>query len=437
MPDNTPQLTGVHLNWTVERVDRTFRVYTVEPDVYAPQEHGAVFDAALRALISPRLARLEISGLASAPTMGDRFDLATFPEAFLPQAHLLNTLAGIADWPPIGCVHVGLRPDSTGIGHLFSVEQLNQLIQGIRTLPDAATEDVEEFERWLGTQHHTWMFNVGCVFAVDVDHRLRICLHPKNVRSNIESSALPENNMKEAGFISLITLHTPGGKHMSVTLQPLLCSDALELSTDTGDPGPIEAASQHPDLFMPHPPDHIDVVSVATCTPQPRVTSGKGQSWLEWHEQFRNTFQRAATSPRLHRHRFASFVLSNFRTVSEKEGGLSGVFIPARLRDDNYERFIVISCWGRPDEQSPNSWSPPLGSYEVARNWESLGYLAYLDRQEDRLPPTGRILGFTLHRFPRDMHPVIERTGLTGCTQWIGEFRPEDPSLIFAEPAHA
>jgi hypothetical protein len=40
------------LDWTVNRRDRTFHVYVVEPGKYEPKTHSNIFDAAIMSLLS-------------------------------------------------------------------------------------------------------------------------------------------------------------------------------------------------------------------------------------------------------------------------------------------------------------------------------------------------------------------------------------------------
>lgn len=434
---NNPALIGAHLHWTIDRLSRSFRIYTIEPDLYQPEQHSTIFDAAMRALVEPRPLKLSENRPANAMAPPERFDLATFPEAFLPQEHFLSTLAKLDRRLAFGCVHVGLRPRPVDDTHLFTVPELLKLVAAIKAFPDIINEDVEPFEDWLSRQTHSWMFNIGCMFTVDNAQRVRVCLHAKNIKSKFERKALAEKNMKEAGYISLVTLHSPHERFMRVTLQPVLCSDVLDLGTDSGDLGPLHAASQRPELFNPQPPDHIDIVSVATCTPQPRVSPAKGHGPLEWQEQFRSTFEHTATSGGLTRYRFASFVLANFRSVFEGEAGLSGIYLPARLRQDKYGSFIVISCWGRPNSGARNSWTPPSNDISGVKDWQILGYLACLDRMQDRDPPAGRMLGFSVDRLPRDMHQAVETTGLTVCEHWTGKPSEDGTEFRFSEQANA
>jgi hypothetical protein len=329
-------------------------------------------------------------------------------------------------------VHVGLRPCEDR--HLFQVNELQELVMALGGLPNVDPNDLVNFSHWLNAQNLGHYFNVGCLFTVDAKQKMRVCLHPKLVRSKWEVGALAENHMTEANLLTLVTLHPVDKLLKTVTVQPLLCSDALDLATDRGECGPLEAVNREAESLSENPPDHIDVVSIATCTPQKEIRSEKGERHLAWHQEFKSSFVRAASSDALARHHYAAFVLSNFRTVTEnRPAGLSGAFLPVRLRDDTYDDFITISCYGRPNPQSENGWSPADEGYPTAIKWQSRGYLAYLERLKDRLDPTGRIFGFTVHRLPRDLSPWGEEAGLIRCTQMIGEYGVDPVRLVFSE----
>jgi hypothetical protein len=435
---NKPQkFHGNYLNWVVDRPDRTFRVFVIEPDYYEPKMHATIFDAALSALVEWPT-QLFDSFTKPQQTIGpEHFDLATFPEAFLPAERLLGVLSEATQLPSLGCVHVGLRPCEER--HLFQVDELQKFVKAIIGVPGVESEDLSEFSNWLSLQNLAHNFNIGCLFTVDTERKLRVCLHPKLVRSKWEVSTLVENHMTEANLLTLVTLHPADKLLKTVTIQPLLCSDALDLATDRGECGPLQGVNSEAATLSENPPDHIDIVSIATCTPQKEIRSEKGESHLVWHQEFRSSFVRAASSDALARHHYATFVLANFRTLEHnKPAGLSGAFLPVKLRDDTYAKYITISCYGRLNAQRENSWSPPDEGYVTAIKWQNRAYLAYLDRLNDRRVPTCRMFGFTVHRLPRDLTIWDEETGLTKCTQLIAEYRGDPVRLVFsAEVQHA
>lgn len=438
VPSNEPKHYGAHLSWVVDKPDRTFSVYVVEPYKYDPPNHSAIFVATLNALIALQGGGFDAyddealkQRKPAAP-----FDLVTFPEAFLPSADLLTALKSVENWPRFGCVHLGLRPDTDAKRHLFTLTELRDLVDKLRVdVPRISKSDIAEFGAWLDEQDdHDSRFNIGCVFTIDTSKDVRICLHPKGVRSKFERSALKENNMTEANFLSLVTLRPTNKNLKTVTLQPLLCSDALELSKDNGEPGPLNAVNRPADALGASPPDHIDVVSVATCTPQTQVIPVKGEPYFEWHDQFRNSFVRATSSALFPRHHFSTFVLSNFGFTDEaKTAGLSGTFMPIALRKDEPPEFITWSCWGIAKGEKRMRWSSPREGYAKLLDWDGRAFLAYVEPIARHPGAAGRMFGFTFDRFPRDVTPGIEKTGLLRCSYWIAEPATEAPFCTFKE----
>ena len=152
------------LDWTVNRRDRTFHVYVVEPGQYEPKTHSNIFDAAINVFIERRTRPLDQyirDGSVDPPL---RFDLVTFPEAFLPPERLLDIVAYIVRAESFGCVHVGLRPSATDPNHLFAVPELKKLVDALKALPDLVREDLHAFETWLNGQE----------FEGEIQHRLPI-----------------------------------------------------------------------------------------------------------------------------------------------------------------------------------------------------------------------------------------------------------------------
>ncbi len=212
--------------------------------------------------------------------------------------------------------------------------------------------------------------------------------------------------MAEANLLTLVTLLPDDKVFLSVTLQPLLCSDALHLDTDRPHCWPLEAVNSNASCFGEAPPDHVDIVSVATCTPQQEQSTSKGLPYRRWHQEFRSSFTRAASDDALPRHHYSTFVLSNFQTVPGPApgGGLSGVFIPLPLRGAKFPSFVTVSSWGRSRTASgsDNGWSRPDDNTEMAEAWSSLGYVASLDPSATGGSVAAHMLGFTVHRLPRD-----------------------------------
>ena len=109
------------------------------------------------------------------------FDFVTFPERFYRQKSVGFWIYSLTE--AFGCVHVGLRPSATEPNHLFQVEELRALIRELKQIPDLTRKDLEAFEGWLKCQDEH-AINVGCLFTLDADRQVRVCLHPKMVQSN-------------------------------------------------------------------------------------------------------------------------------------------------------------------------------------------------------------------------------------------------------------
>jgi hypothetical protein len=262
---------------------------------------------------------------------------------------------------------------------------------------------------------------------------VRVCLHPKLVQSKYEVSPLEEDNMEEANLLTVVTLRPTNKVYKTVIVQPLLCSDALHLATNRGDSRPLEALHRDAGCLGDNPPDHIDIVSVATCTPQVQSPSSKGSHHRTWHNEFKRTFERAASDDSLARHHFAAFVLSNFRMMFTGEpGGLSGAFIPVPVGHSAFPDYVTLSCWGRPLGLKDNRWSAPDEDCVTSGKWSTRGYIASLNPFSEKADAIARMFGFAVHRLPRDQSLWNANPGITHCTLRIGEDQGLPPSLVFA-----
>jgi hypothetical protein len=436
LTNQPPKFLKNFLSWPINRSNRTFRVFVVEPGLYEPTIHGDIFDAALSALISPQQSLVDQFQRRNSPASPEPFDLLTFPEAFLPMTRLTQTLHLVGHSGLAGCVHVGLRPSADKANHLFSVAELWSLINELKTVAHLNKSDLCPFSEWLEQQHADLHFNIGCLFSIDAAGDLRVCLHPKLVRSKLEFSCLVEEHMEEANLLTVVTLRPVNKVFLTITVQPLLCSDALHLSTDRSTSRPLEAVHKDAECLGDFPPDHIDVVSVATCTPQVEMSSSKSERYRKWHQEFQDSFLRAAKDDSLARHHFAVFVLSNFRMLSEKQvGGLSGAFIPVRPEDIRPEHkpldFLSISQWGRPETQDgeSNRWSTPD---DEASQWSGLVYIASLSPFSDGARSVARMFGFTLPQLPRHMPRWQSKLGLVKGAVKIT--KSESSPLTFVSP---
>lgn len=416
------------MHWKVRRDRRSFSVRVVEPRLYAPATHGNIFEQVLSELISPTANLVEDVGDRGifSPT---QFDLLTFPEAFAPVDALLVVLNVIDKVESIGCVHVGLRPDKNESRHLFLVSELDKLVSQLRQIPNIVGTDLDNFASWLNGQRSCDKFNVGCLFTLDAESQIRVCLHPKLVRSQYEHSALQERHLDEADLVTIITLIPSDNRFLSVTIQPLVCSDALNLATDRGTPAPIRAINSADNPF-PDPPDHIDLVSIATCSPQVEsYPGGQAATVKEWHQDFRDTFCRAAMDGEHVRHHFATFIMSNFETIQDKSGGLSGLFQPIAPKETKFHNDVHLSCFGQKrSEKGNNKWWPP--DVATSDGWDWRGYIAALNPSLSGDTAAVRVFGFSLTTLLRDTSLWKPSRGPAKCEVLLGRW-DNDQQLEF------
>jgi len=421
-PSNQPNFLPNLLDWTVNRPDRTFHAYVVEPCKYEPAAHSDIFDAAINYFIERRLERLDPYVQDAAAALPLRFDLVTFPEAFLPIERLIAVLSYVGRAERFGCVHVGLRPSAADPNHLFSVSALKKSVHKIRNIPDLVGADLDAFESWLDAQEKHALFNVGCLFTVDSSQQVRVCLHPKMVQSKFESGPLHEQNMEEANLLTVVTLRPTDKKLKTIVVQPLLCSDALQLDTKRAGSRPLQALQLDADCLGDNPPDHVDIVSVATCTPQVPGPSSKAPQYRIWHHEFRKTFELAAFDDSFGRHHFATFVLSNFQMISADEpGGLSGAFIPVPVLRKRFPEYVALSCYGKPPDSEENRWSRPDEDCVADVQWKTRGYIAALSPFSGKPESIARMFGFTVHKLLRDQSLWNTNRGLTDCILRVNE----------------
>lgn len=411
---------GVHLKWPIERTVLPFAVRVVEPRRFEPLDHTRILNAVVESLVRPPAMPIDRFDDVAAPTAKRRYDLVTFPEAFASVEAILDIARALESQGPSGCLHVGLRPDASSPNHLFGVPAMKSLVAELQKLVDPDIGDLSGFIDWLDHQDPVRVFNLGCVIAVDAKSRLRVCLHPKLVRSKFEVDRLPELHMTEANLLTLITLVPTNPLFGTVTIQPLICSDALDIGTDSRLPAPIPAVTQCADC-IPDPPNHVDIVSIATCTPQPSGKSRDGSAYRVWHSQFLESFTAAAQNPDRARHHFAAFVLANYTDISSKVGGgLSGAFLPVPPGFTSSDPAVSVSCWGRHKEEPKphNGWSEP--DDQALTGWSSRGFVAGLDPFVGKAEHGARVLSFDVHRLPREAslwrrEPSLVAWEVTNC----------------------
>ena len=396
--------------WPTDRSDRSFRIFVVEPSEYNPADHDEVFSLAIMRLLAPGADLVDEYASPARVEGPERFDLITFPEAFLSASGLLAALHAVAGVSLPGCVHVGLRPGGSSASHLFTVDEIQVLLSSLSTLADIVSGDFEAFSSWLGKQRRDWRFNLGCLFTVDANAKLRICLHPKIVRSRVEASALSEHHMHEANLLSVVTLRPKDKRYLTVTIQPLLCSDALSLETSTPSAWPLFGINDEAGCFGISAPDHVDVVSIPTCTRHSThgCRSG-GEQYLSWHQSYLDAFVRAPRE--WPRHFGAVFVMSNFRRVPAPDsrlsdpGGLSGAFLPIPLRHLP-PAYAQAFQYGRNDKSLDNEWFGPTEKIQGSR-----GHLVTLSEDID-VDTMASMLGFSVDKLLRNAAPWQPIDGL-------------------------
>ncbi len=403
----------------------------VEVARYEPSQHARLFHAALRALTTGHIEQ------AGTERRGERppppFDLATFPEAFLPVDALQSLLQRYTSGAgPPGFVHVGLRADEHN--HLLPIETVAALVGALRRDGVAQEDDLRELGVWIQDQPAGRMFNVGCLFGVDAERRLRICLHPKLVRSKVELSPLLENHMHEANLVSVVVLEPTGPDLQPLYIQPLLCSDALFLEVDQPACHPIRAVTSGAASFAGARVDHIDLVSVASCTPQSSDRYGNGDLRREWHGTFREAARRIAQEDDVRCHHGATMILANFREPpGPAAGGLSGVFVPHSLLSPSIHPFLQLSAFARSKCNGvfEDRWFPPR-ELESFGNWadiETRGYVAALAPAQAALS----LLRFELTRLGSDARGWGRRTTLASISVRDGLMSGAQGGYTFVE----
>lgn len=420
------------LCWPVSRTKRSFRFYVVEPPSYSPKEHARVFYAAINGLLTRRISEVDSDCSYNMPSDSERFDLVTFPEAFLPEEDLLITLRSIVNRQECGCVHVGLRPTSEE-PHLFKVDEIKSLLEKLREISAIEQADLKTFSTWIEEQPRNRLFNIGCIFMLDSRGKLRVCLHPKVIKSKFEIAMPHEQNMSEANMLTLVSLIPEDKRFLSITIQPLICSDALNSETERPGARPLYAANDDQgDGVDTWWPDQIDVVSLATCTPQPEY-GPPTETFSQWHPAFQETFYRAASDDALLKHNHAIFALSNFRVVSDGEpGGLSGAFIPVPFTDARLPGYLTVSVWGHPTEhRQADSWSKPTERPTDVVKWRNLGYIASLRTSSP--DAAARMIGFTVNKLPRQASRWHKHSGLTDFQLFEASIDSSGTQLAFKQ----
>jgi hypothetical protein len=408
------------LQWPFERSSRQFRMYVVEPKAYAPQRHGEVFDAVLRDFFDTASDQAVMGDVSTTIREPVEADLIVFPEAFLAAEDLIRAMVGFVELNFQCCVHVGLRPDSENLNHLFSRHDIKSLLSELKCIPSVQTDDLKGFEVWFDKQKAGSRFNLGCMFLVEPTGSVRVCLHPKAVRASVEYSALADDHMTEANLLSLVTLVPPNRRYMSVTIQPLICADALTLPRDSMIPNPIRAFVDSSAAAFPKlPADHIDIVSLSLCTPVAESAQGN-EKHRRWRHEFESAFLDAGRRDDCFRHYFASFVMANFDGIGKRRGGLSGACMPVPVHAGSYPKGVSVWSYGKHEPGSVDGWKCVAGfgidnahDDMASMSSKSRTHLVCLDEVSEQAPHVAKALGFTLSRLVRDNPVGGQFPGLT------------------------
>jgi pimeloyl-ACP methyl ester carboxylesterase len=399
--ERTSNFIGQLQKWTVGRSARSLRLYVVEPAKYEPDSHATIFNSVISGFFAPKQVAVDTYSSTSLSAAPSAFDLLTFPEAFLPVDDLIVALNLLSAVGAIGCVHVGLRPTQQP-NHLFTTESIATLLDTFRGLESIETDDLRLMDSWVRRQEPGKLFNLGCLFAIDQTGKTRICLHPKMVRSDFENTPTRENHMKEANVLSVVTLVPQDTQHISFTVQPLLCSDALFSATDVPGQRPFDGMTDPGDAFGAHtPPDSVDIVSLAACTPQAVQQPPKATKYRQWHERFRQTFTHLGLDAFYARHQQAMFVMSNFNEIAGLgPGGLSGAFLPQPPDYKGLPTYVETSSYGRHIQGvKDNEWSNPMRP--AGKKDQIRSHLAVLRPDLTEANVLARLFGFTLSALPR------------------------------------
>lgn len=399
LPISNSPVRGVHLQWPVDFGSQGLTFYVVEPVDYAPGSHATLFGQLVSASLAP-----PGRGGGTEDARGGliRFDLMTFPEAFLSAEDFLTTLDYLSQQQASPIFHVGLR--ATNDDHLFTVAQLRALIEAVRARQGPNSADLQALSDWTAGQLSTEFFNVAALFLVDAEGDLRVCLHPKNVPSPIEAGVLPGDTVTGADFLCAVTLKPQNPLYRRVVVQPLICSDLLDLRTPRGGPGPMEALCTEADRLGSDAPDHIDVISVVTCTPQDDLRRSTDMPVdLMWKPKFLKAFSDAYTRAQFNRHDAAVFVMSNFRRGPEKsdgsrpDHGLAGCCVPVPPAPISPAESLV---WGhgRHGASGQDLWERMDRRSET---FQPLRLLLAIAPSMPVTPVVARLMRFTMPILPR------------------------------------
>jgi hypothetical protein len=189
--------------------------------------------------------------------------------------------------------------------------------------------------------------------------------------------------------------------------------------------------ASHPERVGDAAPEHIDIISVATCTPQKNEATRGEPARLIWQPKFREMFIQTMEAAALARHRDAMVVLANPRRIEAKDGGLSGCFVPLPLPEPSeFGANMRFWSYGR-HEREDNRWLSSAASTDLGHRWSSLGHLVALDPETLEPPTEDVLIAFTIPSLPRD-RPRNDHTSAISALeiQWLGSITvPPEPHL--------
>jgi len=393
--------------WSIEKRRKDYKVMIIEPMKYNPQNHFNVFSLAMKKILGEHKDVNPFEIEYSCLNRADRYyDQIIFPEAFLFFKDFKKALLTLSRFSYFGCVHIGLRSDKNS-SHLFSHREITEMINELESLLDIVQDDISEFRKWIESEKgNDGYYNIACLFAIDINNKLRLCLHPKVVRSRIENSPLPEKHMTEANMYNLIVLEPEENTLQTITIQPLICSDVL-LANRSSFKNPIDAVNNVSN-FTARVPDKIDIVSIVSCTPQKEESLPKSTvSSRKWHPSFRDSFDAMAKDASYMKHQSATFLISNYQYANEKPYGLSGVFFPHTLPQESVDSFkddVHRHFWGSFSKGADYRWLLPSQlpeKFEERSRKEAVErYILAVEPSTEDTVSQAQVLEFTINILP-------------------------------------
>lgn len=390
--------------WSIEKKRNDYRVMIIEPRKFDPPSHFNVFSLAMKSILGDYKVIDPYEPKFNSNNRADKYyDQIIFPEAFMYYKDFKNALLTLSRFPYFGCVHVGLRSDRSKT-HLFPHQEVIEMIDELESVLEIVPDDVSEFRKWLESENGDGHYNLACMFAKDVNDKLRLCLHPKVVRSEIENNPLPENHMTEAHMYNLVVLEPENNSINAITIQPLICSDVLIVNRSNYK-NPLDAVNTI-DKFPVRVPNKIDIVSVVSCTPQEEELIPKSNvSVRKWHPAFRDSFDSMSKEASYLRHQSATFLISNYQQVNDKPYGLSGLFFPhalSRQLVDKFPKGVHKHLWGRFSQGADPKWLFPSQLPEPVEESKSVikRCIVALEPSTENSVYEARALEFTISILP-------------------------------------